>query len=812
MAMMLTLGSPMTGLIAFAAEEDGNDESSSDSSKEYASRAESEAKSASDSADKAESSVSEAKKHVGGAESPEDGTERKEANNASDAADTAKEKKDEAQASAEKFNDTVDESDQEEKDNNRIVVEDTIEAAEEAKDAANDAKKAADAIVGINKGTEEEEPGIADEAAADIKSAVDEAYHAEADAKLAAKDAAEVVEEVAEEIAVQTVVKPDGTQESQVFITTRDEQGNEIEKNLSEATQQAVQDAIVANTNVQKDMKELLEKDAWDSECDELLNQMKSEQAAAKKAKDDAKAIYDSSVKVLKDTIESYNEYARQYELPVLEMDEVTFELKVSEVAEPSGRLTEAERTAAMEAGFGKYSTEVESILNVIATAGNALSEAEDAYNKAHNAVSDAAVMIEEIKETADAAVKNAKDAVTDANSAVDNANEVIDKFNEQYHDNVTPLLKEGSAKAGNESFETLESVEEYNHSYDAGSGSVYQDINNEINKIMGLNTESSIKVSKIRYSTGTREIIRTLLTHAKKSNEDYLLAKEQYLQAENTINWAESLNKEHQVVAYVQHDKNGQIVTSNIYDYDLNIITSNTQKHFEQISSDKMSVPYTMYRDFVNVLYKDVDFKQSKNNNFISVGKQSDLYLKGITEEQGTLKAFYWEIGDNGKLTEKYFTDVNDLETGRYFYGYSFKVEENDGLHLDGYCIDYVKPVIPPEDNPGNNPGDNNPGNDTGNKTNHDNKTSNTTSTTPNVTIDDPVVPLAAFPNAPVISDEPVALAPTFVYIDDDDVALSSVLMTGDESVPLVPLTAVGSVMIGTAYLISTLKRRPRK
>lgn len=1343
MAMMLTLGSPMTSLMAMAEESDDCDGEASrnESSDGHQEEAKEHSDTASKSAEESKSSVSAAKDHVGSdnsqsssSDSTDEKTEKSYADEADKAAEAVADKKTEAEVKASDFKADSDTYDQSAVSANSTVVEDTQDVAEDAGEAAEDAVKAADATI-----------SAANDATEDLKKAVEEAYTAETEAKQAADKAAEEAGEAAAEmdkklsdvtkaeenlktevsdynytvskdessigdyakkIDVQTTKGENGSLECQIVIKTTDEEGKEVKKDIIEVTGETVQNAVDANANVQSDMKELLKKNSWDEECDEILKRMETERDEAGKAKADAEVIYNSSVTALKDTIDAYNEYARKYGLSTIKMDEKTFELSFdTELTQAPEMLTEEERINAAQSGFDKYSTEVESIMAAVNSAGKALEEAENAYKTADAAVSEAATLLETIKTTADGAVSDAKNAVSDANSAIGTANELVDKYDSKYSDvkgysafqyfmkseymkekvdanatdiqiewktfddvtknyatvtykdadgntqtryfnyvytsvedsdkiaifekkdhyeytdkqgnittytleqisgdqkdndsvkigenyykigtptsneskitasvgedtkqpgtsyttisnqetelvvnedgsvsrvtrgdvsvtqytkqeivssdiefnsqeeakasvipsgdnvvadsvqvhvgtntyydasaeytvkyatsltkkvdafhedliqmelkkdlskeykvivaegkdhflyqtggktylveakvdsankindrllgkdeydvsytvtytpmkvehvsDITKWNHEGAAfvnhigngwgydvyyydntgtttiagqklssddavdgalkqnvtapekvkdatvqielnnktqtsqskyyvtggsytsydmttksgavissetygdaqkltyvshdndsnseyKGGNytdnnanayrnwkqsfKEFNKLDLMEAYNNSYNTGEGSDYKHVKDKLDAIAGLGADTSISASKALFDTdyakmidtsvtdqgtpvGTKVQIESLIskvadennadiykvnfskaqdaistalrklyerilqlsTSTKIANENYQIANAQYASADNTYRWAESLNKGHKANAFVQYDKDAGDITDNHYGYDLDTITSNNSKNFQKISNGKFDVPYTLYRDLVAELYENNSFAETKNDDFIGVGSHSGLYLKGLTQELGTLKPYYWEIGNDGKLTGTYFTDKNDMETGRYFLGYSFKIEASDGIHLDGYYYDYVKPIVPPEDKPEDKPEEKK----TEGKSEDSKKQSSNKNT--NTIINDEATPLAVLStdSMSVIDDAPVPLTSSVSIIDEEPVALESVLKTGDTSIPLVPLTAVGTVMIGTAYLISTLKRRPRK
>lgn len=210
---------------------------------------------------------------------------------------------------------------------------------------------------------------------------------------------------------------------------------------------------------------------------------------------------------------------------------------------------------------------------------------------------------------------------------------------------------------------------------------------------------------------------------------------------AENFKKWADSLITGQYTRAYAQAaaDENGKKtpLTENLKNYDTSNdkVISRPASDFVCVSkgTSSVKVPYTIYRDYVNLMYQK-DYDSKPRGKGISTGSKMDV--------------IYWEVGTDGKLSGNYFTSLDELTTGStYFIGYTFKYE-NDGYHIDGLMYKYedskeeptTSPSEAPSTAPSTTPSTAPTGGDGG-----------TTGTT--VTIEDQSVPLAAVPaDAPAV------------------------------------------------------------
>ncbi len=210
---------------------------------------------------------------------------------------------------------------------------------------------------------------------------------------------------------------------------------------------------------------------------------------------------------------------------------------------------------------------------------------------------------------------------------------------------------------------------------------------------------------------------------------------------AENFKKWADSLITGQYTRAYAQAaaDENGKKtpLTENLKNYDTSNdkVISRPTIDFVCVSkgTSSVKVPYTIYRDYVNLMYQE-DYDSKPRGKGISTGSKMDV--------------IYWEVGTDGKLSGNYFTSLDELTTGStYFIGYTFKYE-NDGYHIDGLMYKYedskeeptTSPSEAPSTAPSTTPSTAPTGGDGG-----------TTGTT--VTIEDQSVPLAAVPaDAPAV------------------------------------------------------------
>ena len=178
-----------------------------------------------------------------------------------------------------------------------------------------------------------------------------------------------------------------------------------------------------------------------------------------------------------------------------------------------------------------------------------------------------------------------------------------------------------------------------------------------------------------------------------KAADDELKKAEIQKAAAQNYANWAEQLVQDHYTRAYAQAvkdaDGNKVPLSENLKQYDLKnddvISRSSTDFVCVSLGTNSVKVPYAIYRDYVEAMYEKYQADQVNSGKGTSTGDNMDV--------------IYWVVDENGKLTGEYFDSINDLATGRYFVGYSFK-REKDGYHLDGVMWDYTleeEPVVNP-------------------------------------------------------------------------------------------------------------------
>ena len=216
-----------------------------------------------------------------------------------------------------------------------------------------------------------------------------------------------------------------------------------------------------------------------------------------------------------------------------------------------------------------------------------------------------------------------------------------------------------------------------------------------------------------------------------KAADDELKKAEIQKAAAQNYANWADQLVKDHYTRAYAQAakdaDGNKVPLSENLKQYDLknDDVISRSSTDFVCVSpgTNSIKVPYAIYRDYVEAMYEKYQADKVNSGKGTSTGDNMDV--------------IYWVVDENGKLTGEYFDAIDDLNTGRYFVGYSFK-QETDGYHLDGVMWDYTKETTPTETPTSTPQGGGSDGSGTSGA-----------DEVPTVTITDGGVALAAAPNA---------------------------------------------------------------
>ncbi len=283
----------------------------------------------------------------------------------------------------------------------------------------------------------------------------------------------------------------------------------------------------------------------------------------------------------------------------------------------------------------------------------------------------------------------------------------------------------------------------------------------------------------------------------AVKAAEDELKKAEiQKNAAQNYANWADQLVKDHYTRAYAQatKDANGNKtpLTENLRDYDLknDEVITRSPEDFVCVSpgTDSVKVPYAIYRDYVQAMYEKYQADQINSGKGTSTGDNMDV--------------IYWVVDENGKLTGEYFDSIDDLSTGRYFVGYSFK-REKDGYHLDGVMWDYV--LSNPDVNPTPTTGPQGGGSGDGEVL--------------TVTIEDGAVALAAAPNAdqavlgarrlPANPNADQAVLGARRGVDQAVLGKRRRPQTGDNAMLAAWVMAFGASAVTAAFAVLQMKRR---
>lgn len=271
-----------------------------------------------------------------------------------------------------------------------------------------------------------------------------------------------------------------------------------------------------------------------------------------------------------------------------------------------------------------------------------------------------------------------------------------------------------------------------------------------------------------------------------EKANINLKNVQDEADKAQRFANWANELIADHYTGVFAQNfeDENGQKVPSynNLKEYDLTNegMQSRPTSDFITLAQKKsMKVPYAIYRDYVEAMYDKYDSKNVNAGKGTSTGSNLDV--------------IYWKIED-GKLTGKYYTSLDDLLSGTYFVGYAFK-QEKDGYHLDGLMFEYEKPEDSIEPTPGPSEAPSPSENPSPAPT-----TTPGGGTTPDATPDD------GGDTTVIIPDAPVALAAAPVAADNGAAVLGARRTDGDAAE-----AAVLGARRGTEQAVLGKRRKPQ-
>jgi hypothetical protein len=275
---------------------------------------------------------------------------------------------------------------------------------------------------------------------------------------------------------------------------------------------------------------------------------------------------------------------------------------------------------------------------------------------------------------------------------------------------------------------------------------------------------------------------------------------------AQNYANWANALVTQQVTQAFGQAavnadgkkvDKNGNVAkdkseyttaTVNVKDYDRTEVISRPAIDFTY-NLNTVTVPYSIYRAYVK--------KMCDISNYSEViGKSNKMSGKGVMTTD-TMPVVYWAVDADGKLTGTNYLSTDEMPSGTYFVGYTFK-HESDGYHIDGTQVTYTRPAVPtPEVTP--EPANNNGGSSV-------------------VTISAEATPLAATPavlgvNRAAATTEPAVLGANRAAADNGKAVLGARrdVNTGDASNAAGWLALMAAATgAGAAYVL--IRRKDRK
>lgn len=294
------------------------------------------------------------------------------------------------------------------------------------------------------------------------------------------------------------------------------------------------------------------------------------------------------------------------------------------------------------------------------------------------------------------------------------------------------------------------------------------------------------------------------------KAEEELKKAEAQKAAAQNYANWASELMKEQYTNVFAQavadEDGNKTAATENLKDYDLTNsgVTSRPVKDFISVSEEKVKVPYSIYRAYVEAMYDKYQATATNAGKGISTGDSMDV--------------LYWAVDEDGNLTGVYYDSEDELTEGTYFIGYTFK-HENDGYHIDGVMWNYAPEKENPdaaEDGPtgGDEPTGNGP---TGGDGPTGNAPTGNAPTGGTVTIEDGPVALAAVPAADqavlgarrVANDADAAVLGAKRGVDQAVLGKRRSPGTGDSSAQVIWMMLLGISAVAAAASATQLKKR---
>ena len=408
--------------------------------------------------------------------------------------------------------------------------------------------------------------------------------------------------------------------------------------------------------------------------------------------------------------------------------------------------------------------------------------KAENVYDQTAKYISGVKDQVGAVADKANEIKKNANELAIDSEEGAKAAADAIESYKDQIDDQKT---------ATKEVYDALRE-----------EGSAYDNLRKELETLLAqLNAAKATLTKAEKAVTEANKVAEAVKTLAQYTNNyasyeaEYASYKAQGGKGEIPLATG---------FAQISRDEEGNIIynTANDKGYDQSNsgVISRPVSDFADISGWKgLEVPETIYQAYLTQI---VAHHRDKNTGI------ADDKGKGISTDD-TMPVIYWELGEDGKATGRFFESTSELtDGGKYFVAYTFKKEgdmSTKGYHLDGFLFTYEAPA---REEGGNDDG-NDGGGSTGGGTTGGRRTTTTATTT--VTINDAGVPLAAGLDGVVIDDGAVPLAAGLdtVMINDEDVPLAdSIPQTGDNAVPVAPVAATGFTALLAAFFMGKRKK----
>lgn len=581
------------------------------------------------------------------------------------------------------------------------VATTAVEAAESAVDvaeaAATDATTAvSDATNAVSAATEAVNEAINGVPEQDVatKYQFDEETKGSLDAYSDQVEADQAKIDAIDDLNIATVEGSDGKETNIVLTTVENAEGEKEVVVFADYVSEQVDEVKAAAEEAKAKLEEAL-----NITTDVVTPEVEAKVDEVTKAAQKAEEAYNAAVEVKNEVaaqknsaIEQYNLYAMAYGLPKYGDAGITY--------------TEDDAKAAIDT-YNQTATPDKQITYMGTQKDNIASEikknlTEDQKTTMEN-ITDAIVAAQSEVFKAENAVADAKQAVTDAKKAANDAQNAINKA----------IKEEAAAKIEEADRPTNALTTSLEEAKSEAAGIDVKTVQSNYDKAARDLANLKARVEGYVFDSDTLEDLKNKIKVAERA----VYAAETQLReasaakaaAENYANWAEALVTKHETRVYAQAEKNASgkkvALTENLKGYDLTNedVRSRKQVDFISVTVDKTSVevPYIIYKDYVEAMYEK--YKATNIN-----------YGKG-TSTGDNMDVIYWAVDENGNLTGDSYSSKSELETGRYFIGYTFK-QEGDGYHIDGVMWDYTKDVtLEEEENPAiKNPDGENPDGET--------------------------------------------------------------------------------------------------